>query len=112
GDRTVEVPLIVVNGRQEGPRVSITGGIHGCEYAGIETARRLGLGIDPEEAAGSLVIVPVANTAAFRARAVHTSGLDAHNINRVFPGNPDGQPSERLAHWLFENVIRPSSYHI
>jgi len=112
GEQTVGVPVIAINGRQPGPRVSITGGIHGGEYVGIETARRLGMGLDPESVAGSLVVVPVANPAALRARAVYNSALDTHNINRVFPGNPNGDPSERLAYWLFETVIRPSNFHI
>jgi uncharacterized protein len=112
GDGTVGVPVIAIHGRRPGPRVSITGGIHGGEYVGIETARRIGMELDPAEIAGSLVIIPVANPAAFRARAVYSSALDTHNINRVFPGNPAGDPSERLAFWLFETVIRPSTYHI
>jgi predicted deacylase len=109
---TIDVPVIVINGENDGPRVSITGGIHGGEYVGMETARRLGTEIDPTTLSGSLVIVPIVNTAALKARAVYVSALDEHNINRVFPGQPKGDPSERLAHWLFENVIRPSDFHI
>lgn len=112
GEQTVSIPVIAINGRQPGPRVSITGGIHGGEYVGIEAARRLGMSLDPEKVSGSIVVIPIANPAAFRARAVYNSALDTHNINRVFPGKPDGDPSERLAFWLFETVIRPSNYHI
>jgi hypothetical protein len=78
----------------------------------METARRLGTEIDPADVSGVLVIVPVVNTAALKARAVYVSALDEHNINRVFPGQESGDPSERLAHWLFTNVIGPSNYHI
>jgi len=108
----VAIPLIVINGGYEGPRVGITGGIHGSEYVSIEAARRLGTEIDPQDVRGSLVIVPIANTTAFRKRSIYTSGLDENNINRVFPGNAQGQPSEVLADWLSHYLIQPSDYYI
>lgn len=112
GTRSVEVPIIAINGAREGPRVAVTGGIHGAEYVAIEAARRVGMSIDPTEVRGSVVVVPIANTAAYFARAIYTSALDDKNINRVFPGNRDGTPSEVLADWLFRTVIEPSSYYI
>jgi uncharacterized protein len=110
--RTITVPVIAINGERDGPRVAITAGIHGAEYVGIEAARRLGTGIEPHEVAGSIVVVPIANTTAFHARSIYTSGLDNSNLNRCFPGNPNGTPSEVLASWLFQNIIRPSQYYV
>jgi predicted deacylase len=112
GSREVPVPVIAVNGAQDGPRVAITGGIHGAEYVAIEAARRLGMGIDPAEVSGSLVVVPISNTTSFEARAIYTSALDTHNLNRVFPGNPEGDPSEVLADWLFRHIIEPAQFYI
>lgn len=112
GGRAVTVPIIAINGAADGPHVAITGGIHGAEYVGIEAARRLGVGIDPREVSGSIVVVPIANTTAFHARAIYTSGLDDRNLNRQFPGDAHGAPSEALADWLFEHIIRPSRYYI
>src|SRR5947199_9045249 len=97
--RSVPVPIIGVAGAQDGPRVAVTGGIHGAEYVAIEAARRIGMTVDPAELRGSLVVVPISNTTSFQARSIYTSGLDDQNLNRVFPGNPDGSPSEVLAHW-------------
>jgi len=110
--RTVTVPVIAINGEQDGPRVTVTGGIHGAEYVGIEAVRRLGVGIDPRDVSGSIVVVPIANTTAFHARAIYTSGLDDRNLNRQFPGDARGAPSEALADWLFTHIIRPSHYYI
>lgn len=110
--RTVTVPIIAINGVADGPRVTITGGVHGAEYVGIEAARRLGVGIDPREVSGSIVVVPIVNTTAFHARTIYTSGLDDRNLNRQFPGDARGAPSEALAEWVFTQVIRPSRYYI
>lgn len=108
----VPVPVIVINGAQAGPRVTVTGGIHGAEYVGIEATRRLGMEIDPAEVSGTLVIVPVTNTTAFHRRTIYTSGLDGHNLNRQFPGNSEGDPTDQLAHWIFQNLIEPSDFYI
>ncbi len=110
--REVPVPIIAVNGAQDGPRVAITGGIHGAEYVAIEAARRLGMRIDPAAVNGSLVVVPISNTTAFEARAIYTSALDTHNLNRVFPGDAGGDPTEVLANWLFRQIIEPSQFYI
>jgi predicted deacylase len=112
GNRSVEVPIIAVNGPYDGPHVAITGGIHGAEYVAIEAARRLGMTVDPGELHGSLAVVPISNTIAFYARSIYTSGLDDKNLNRVFPGDPAGSPSEVLANWLFQSIIRLARYYV
>jgi predicted deacylase len=112
GGRPVAVPIIAVNGDSDGPRVAITGGIHGAEYVAIEAARRIGMSVDPAEVKGSLVVVPIANTTSYHARSIYTSGLDGENLNRVFPGDPHGSPSEVLADWLFRTIIQPAQYYI
>jgi predicted deacylase len=110
--QTVPVPVIAINGAEDGPRVAVTAGVHGAEYVGIEAARRLGTELDPAEVSGSIVVVPIVNTTAFHRRAIYTSGLDENNLNRMFPGNPGGAPSEVLADWIFKTIIRPSEYYI
>lgn len=112
GDERVAVPVIAINGEQDGPRVSVTAGVHGAEYVGIEAARRLGSELEPAQVRGSVVVVPIVNTTSFHRRAIYTSGLDSNNLNRMFPGKKDGSPSEQLAYWLFENIIRPSAYYL
>lgn len=110
--RDVAVPVIVIRGAQDGPQVAITGGVHGAEYVGIEAARRLGMTIDPADVSGSIVVVPIVNTVAFHARAIYSSGLDDKNLNRMFPGDAHGAPSQALAGWIFSTIVQPSQYFI
>jgi predicted deacylase len=110
--KSVAVPIIAIEGAGDGPRVAITGGIHGAEYVAIEAARRVGMSIDPADVHGSLVVVPISNTTAYHARAIYTSALDGENLNRVFPGDPSGTGSQVLADWLFRTVIAPSQFYI
>lgn len=105
GPTTVDIPLVLVNGSRPGPRVVLTGGVHGGEFVGTDAAARLAGLLEPEDVTGQVVICPVANPPAVYDGRLGKSPLDGVNINRVFPGDKDGGPTERLAAWLFESVI-------
>ncbi len=108
GTARVSIPLVLINGASPGPRIGVTAGIHGAEYVSIAALRRVTQELDPGRVTGSLVASLVSNPAAFAVRSIYVDPLDGKNLNRVFPGDPSGSPSERLAAWLFRNVIRPS----
>lgn len=108
----VQIPVSLVNGREDGKRVAVTGGIHGAEYPGIEAAVRVASRLDPEKVKGSVVVVHVSNPAAFFARSIYVGPLDGKNLNRVFPGDPEGTASDRIAHAIFTNIIAGSDYYI
>jgi predicted deacylase len=109
---TLDLPFFLINGQQPGPTLAVTGGIHGAEYASIEAALRLGRTIQPQELAGRLIVAPVVTVPSFKARSIYINPLDGRNINRVFPGNPEGSASEQLADWVFRNVIQQANYYI
>jgi predicted deacylase len=93
-------PLIVVAGRRPGPTLLCVGGIHGDEFEGPSALWRLAEWLAPDRLAGQVWIVPVANAAAFAA-GLRTSPIDGQNLARIFPGDPNGTLSFRLAHALF-----------
>lgn len=98
------VPCKVVRGARPGPTLVVTAGIHGAEYASIAAAQRLAE-VRSGELHGTLIVVPVVNTAAYFARSIYVNPVDGKNLNRVFPGRPDGTASERLAHWLVSELL-------
>lgn len=112
GPATVEIPIVLVNGARPGPRVGVTAGIHGAEYVSIAALRRVAMELDPAEMTGSLVASLISNPAAFAARSIYVNPLDGRNLNRSFPGDPAGSPTERLAAWLWSRVIEPSDRFI
>jgi len=85
--------------------VAVTAGIHGAEYVSIVALREVVLGLDPLAVTGSIVAVLTASPAAFAARSIYVNPLDGLNLNRQFPGDVNGSPSQRLAYWLTTNVI-------
>jgi predicted deacylase len=106
-----KLPLFLING-QEGPRVLIIGGIHGCEYTSIDSALKLGQSLNPEEVKGKVAILPIANPASFYSRSIYVHPRDGKNLNRMFPGKEDGTDAERLAYWLNETAIKNVDYLI
>lgn len=100
-------PIIVVAGAEPGPTVCLVAGIHGDEYEGPAALWRVVAQLDPLAIRGRVVIVPVAHGAAFAA-GTRTSPIDGVNLARIFPGNPNGTMTERLAHDLFESIVRPA----
>lgn len=99
----LEIPYGMLEGPEPGPILLVTAGVHGSEFCSIEAALRL-LRLDPADLRGTLVVLPILNVAGFRGRSIYVMPQDGKNLNRVFPGRPDGTVSERLAHWLVTSV--------
>lgn len=97
-------PLIAIAGRRPGKTAVFIGGIHGDEYEGPAALWQLADELDPEQLAGRVLIVPIANGAAFSA-GTRTSPVDDVNLARIFPGDPNGTPSYRLADALMRHVV-------
>lgn len=108
----VEIPVVRIRGIEDGPRVTLTAGIHGAEYASIEAALRTAQTLAPEHVRGELTVVPIVNVPAFYERSIYVCPLDGVNLNRVFPGRADGSPSEVLAHQVFQRWIHGADLYI
>lgn len=101
---SVMIPLTVVrNG--EGPVVLLTGGNHGDEYEGPIALYDLALRLTADQVTGTVIIVPAMNHPAFLA-GTRTSPIDRGNMNRAFPGRPDGTVTEKIADY-FQRVLLP-----
>ncbi len=102
-------PLIVIAGARPGPTAALVAGIHGDEYEGPAALWRVLAAVTPENLCGRLLVVPVAHGAAFSA-GTRTSPIDGVNLARIFPGDPGGTTTLRLAHDLFETVVRRADF--
>jgi len=99
------VPAVEITGAFDGPRLTVIAGVHGCEYAGMAAVRRWTGELDPARLRGRILAVPVLNLPAFWARTPFTVPGDGRNLNRCFPGDPDGTLAQRLAHDAFRQLI-------
>jgi predicted deacylase len=100
------IPVTVIHGSKKGKTLALVAGLHGYEYPPILALYRLKDMIDPKELAGTLLLVHIANLPSFQRRTIYYNPYDWKNLNRVFPGDPDGTLSQRIAHVLMEEVVK------
>lgn len=99
----VMIPVTVIkNG--EGPSALLTGGNHGDEYEGITTLMKLANSLKAKDVNGRVIIVPMMNMPAAQAGR-RTSPLDGGNLNRSFPGDPDGSVTEKIADYFNRTLV-------
>ncbi|MEX0952977.1 MAG: M14 family metallopeptidase [Nitriliruptoraceae bacterium] len=109
GDLT-SLPMTVVNGVEDGPRVFVTAAVHGDELNGIAICRMLLDELDASRLRGSVVVVPVANVPGVQINSRYMP--DRRDLNRSFPGSHDGSMASRFARLLLDEVVTGSDIGI
>ncbi len=111
-DSGMSIPVVVVNGAKPGPVLALVAGLHGTEYASIVALERVAGRLDPAALAGTVIIVPLVNIASFQQMVPHVNPVDGKNMNRFYPGNPDGTQTERASYLITRQVVEQSDYLI
>lgn len=109
-DAGTRIPVTTVTGARPGPVLALVAGNHGYEYPPILALQRLKARIDPEQVAGTAIMVHVANLPSFLGRTVYFSPVDGKNLNRAYPGRADGTVCERIARIITTEVIEKADY--
>lgn len=100
----VQIPITVVrNG--EGPTVLLNGGVHGDEYESQIAIAELARTVRPQDVRGRLIIVPALHFPAAM-NGTRLSPIDGKDLNRCFPGRPEGTFADVLAHYV-SSVLLP-----
>jgi len=100
---SIVIPITVAkNGK--GPTILFTGANHGDEYEGPIALFDLASQIKAEDISGRVIIVPGMNYPAFQA-GKRTSPIDGGNMNRVFPGDPEGTFTEKIADYFNRTLL-------
>jgi hypothetical protein len=99
---TPTLAVHVFDAAEPGPTALIQAGIHGDEIAGVHALQELlEEGIRPTR--GRLIVIPVMNPPAYRARQrCAPGGLD---LNRCFPGDADAPERERRLARRFMDLV-------
>ena len=101
----VALPVCVVNGADDGDTLYLQAASDGDELNGVGVVSRLVPRLDPGTLAGTVLVVGIVNIHGFL-QATHRNPLDDTKLNRVYPGDPDGSTSERIAAATYEVVRR------
>lgn len=100
----------VIHGARPGPVVFVSGAIHGDEIIGTAVIQRIAHELDPQNLAGTVMLVPVANIFGFLTQSRYLP--DRRDLNRCFPGNANGSLAGQLAHVFFSEVVSRATFGI
>lgn len=110
-DSATRIPISILRGRQPGPTLALVAGTHGSEVAPIIALQRLREVLDPvNDLRGTVILIHIANLPSFVHRTIYRNPWDQKNLNRVYPGNPNGTVTERIAHAITTQIIAKSDY--
>jgi predicted deacylase len=109
-DSATRIPISILRGRQTGPTLTLVAGTHGSEVAPILALQRVREALDPAEMRGTLILVHIANLPSYVHRTIYRNPWDQKNLNRMYPGKPNGTVTERIAHLITTQIIDKSDY--
>ncbi len=99
----IPIPIVVLkNGA--GPTALFISGTHGDEYEGQVALCNLARSLTPGMIQGRVILLPAANLPAAVA-GTRTSPVDEGNLNRLFPGDPLGSPTQQIAHYIETELV-------
>jgi len=106
----INIPVYIFHGKKSGPVLLVTAAIHGDEINGVEIVRRLANYENVKRVHGTLILVPIVNVFGLIHRSRYLP--DRRDLNRSFPGSPQGSLASRLAHIINKKLIAPASHTI
>lgn len=107
---SIPMPVQVLHGLKDGPRLFLTAALHGDELNGLEIIRRVVARLDPRRIHGTVLAVPVVNVFGLIAQSRYLP--DRRDLNRSFPGSPNGSLASRLAYTVLREIVRPCTHGI
>lgn len=110
--QNLKLPLMEATTAQDRPTIWLTGCIHGDEVGGMLVIHEIFRRLEKYPLLkGTLKALPLLNPIGFknvnRMITLGTSGTQkTFDLNRAFPGNPHGNPAQKIAHSIFQAIIK------
>lgn len=106
----IDLPVFVFRGKEDGPCLLLTAGLHGDEINGIETIRRLIINNTLMPERGTVIAIPLVNVYGF----IYNSRFlpDGKDLNRCFPGSSNGSLANQLAYILMNEIVPHVDYGV
>ncbi len=98
------LPVLTVESAAPGPRVAICANLHGDECLGIGVVHELAARLPDDLQRGAVRLYPSLNPEGLKVGARKAPGA-SRDLNRVFPGDPHGGPSDRIAHTVWQDLL-------
>lgn len=106
----INIPVEVIRGKRPGPVLFVSAAIHGDELNGVEICKRLLDIRQLKELHGTLLVIPIVNVFGFNSLSRYLP--DRRDLNRSFPGSPNGSLTSRLANKFMTEIVNKSTHGI
>lgn len=106
----LSLPVTILHGKESGPSLWLSAAIHGDEINGVEIIRQVLEQLNPQTLRGTLIAVPIVNVFGFLEQSRYLP--DRRDLNRCFPGSPEGSLASRLAHLFMGEIVSRCTYGI
>jgi predicted deacylase len=105
----IDLPVIVINGVEDGPTLLLTSTEHGDEIQGIEVIRQVTRHhVDPKNLKGAIIAIPVSNPLAFM-HQLYKSWIDNEDVSGISAEYKEGDyvsTTAILAKAIWENAYK------
>ncbi len=107
---SLQIPIRILRAEEDGPTGFITAALHGDELNGTGAIRSLICDEAVELRRGALILVPILNLLGFNNHSRYLP--DRRDLNRSFPGSPNGSLAGRIAHFIFTEIVSRCDFGI
>lgn len=106
----INLRIFIYRAENDGPTLLLTAGIHGDELNGVEVLRRMIYEKNFKPENGNIIVIPVINQFSFLEKKRELP--DGRDLNRCFPGSPNGPLANQLAHVMTTKILPLVDYGI
>jgi uncharacterized protein len=106
----IDLPVFIRRGKEDGPVVLISGGVHGDEINGIVAVRRMLEDNLVQPLRGTVILMPLVNVYGFLSNS--RTFPDGRDLNRSFPGSKKGSLASQIAFMMSSQIIPQIDYGI
>ena len=107
---SIDVPIIISRGKEDGPCLLLVGGVHGDEVNGVEIVRQIVSNKFNKPEKGTIICIPLLNVFGFLNQ--QREFPDGRDLNRVFPGSKGGSLASRFAYHVMKEIVPHIDYCI
>lgn len=104
------IPVEIIRGKEDGPRLFVSAAIHGDEINGVEVVKRLLKHKSLKRIKGTLIAVPIVNVFGYNTKSRYLP--DRRDLNRHFPGSSNGSLAAQLAHSFMSEIVTQCTHGI
>jgi predicted deacylase len=106
----MKIPVEVVRGSEDGPRLFVSAAIHGDEINGVDIVRRLLKHRLLKSIKGTLIAIPIVNVFGFNDKSRYLP--DRRDLNRSFPGAEHGSLASQIAYMFRTEIVSHATHGI